>query len=118
MSLLFLLVVLIGGGMFGSGVVAHDYSGALSNSILFFEGQRSGVLPQDLGVVLQLPLLHFIATHSQRLVASDDWIGPYDKTMQERSSFQEHFGFLQSSISQNELQLQNNQWFGGKGQFY
>ncbi|KAF7807820.1 glutathione reductase, chloroplastic [Senna tora] len=37
---------------------------------------------------------------------------------EERSSFQEHFGFLQSFISQNELQHQNNQWFGGKGQFY
>ncbi|KAF7811093.1 uncharacterized protein G2W53_032069 [Senna tora] len=37
---------------------------------------------------------------------------------EERSSFQDHFGFLQSSISQNELQLQNNQWFGGKRQFY
>ncbi|KAF7841047.1 endoglucanase 24-like [Senna tora] len=46
MSLL-LLLVLIGGGMFGSGVVAHDYGDALSKSILFFEGQRSGVLPQD-----------------------------------------------------------------------
>ncbi|KAF7802198.1 1-deoxy-D-xylulose 5-phosphate reductoisomerase, chloroplastic [Senna tora] len=33
--------------MFGSGVVAPDYSDALSKSILFFEGQRSGVLPQD-----------------------------------------------------------------------
>ncbi|KAF7812337.1 1-deoxy-D-xylulose 5-phosphate reductoisomerase, chloroplastic [Senna tora] len=33
--------------MFGSGVVAHDYSDALSKSILFFEGQRSDVLPQD-----------------------------------------------------------------------
>ncbi|KAI4298583.1 hypothetical protein L6164_032124 [Bauhinia variegata] len=37
----------------------------------------------------------------------------FSATYFERSSFQEHFGFLQPSLSENELQ--NNQWFGGKG---
>ncbi|KAK4284465.1 hypothetical protein QN277_001294 [Acacia crassicarpa] len=31
---------------------------------------------------------------------------------EDRSSVPDHFGYLQSSISQNELQ--NNQWYGGK----
>ncbi|XP_054788008.1 protein SOB FIVE-LIKE 5-like isoform X2 [Prosopis cineraria] len=31
---------------------------------------------------------------------------------EERSSFPDHFGYMQSSMSQNELQ--NNQWYGGK----
>ncbi|KAI4295782.1 hypothetical protein L6164_035792 [Bauhinia variegata] len=33
---------------------------------------------------------------------------------EERSSFQDHFGFFQPSLSENELQ-NNLQWFGGKG---
>jgi endoglucanase len=42
----FVLLLLIGGGGRISNA-AHDYNDALSKAILFFEGQRSGFLPED-----------------------------------------------------------------------
>src|ERR1044072_2315844 len=42
---LLLLLLLIGLGSSSGG--QHDYHDALSKAILFFEGQRSGFLPQD-----------------------------------------------------------------------
>jgi endoglucanase len=42
----FVLLLLIGGGERISNA-AHDYNDALSKAILFFEGQRSGFLPED-----------------------------------------------------------------------
>lgn len=46
MGLLQTMLVLVGMGMMVSvvGVASHDYGDALSKSILFFEGQRSGKL--------------------------------------------------------------------------
>jgi len=41
--MLFVLLLAIG----GRSVNAHDYAEALSKAIMFFEGQRSGFLPED-----------------------------------------------------------------------
>ncbi|XP_010531477.1 PREDICTED: endoglucanase 24-like [Tarenaya hassleriana] len=42
-----LLILILGLGQLPKSVISHDYNDALSKSIIFFEGQRSGFLPKS-----------------------------------------------------------------------